>query len=901
MPPRGPGQFGELLQRLRVSAGLSQAELAEQAGMSQRGISDLERGERRTPHAATIRRLAEALRMSETERARLLDAARPSSDGVPASIAAEVDRPRNHNLPTELSSFVGRERELVEVKALLDAHRLVTLTGTGGGGKTRLALRAAVERLDVFSDGVWLVDLASATDAATVERAVLAAVGGREQPGRSVWESAVSLLRSRHTLLLMDNCEHLVDPIVRLTADLLRRCADVRVLATSREVLGLPGEAIWRVPPLSSPPQGRPGSPDQLLRHDAVRLFVERARLAQPAFAFSDENADGVAQICWRLDGIPLAIELAAAWLRVLSIAEIVERLDQRFELLTGRNAGAIPRHQTLQALVGWSHHLLSDSERMVFRRLAVFVGGWDLEAAEAICTLGAEADPHIRPATSSFGALNRSEVLDLIASLIDKSLMVADQTMAHSRYRLLETIRQYAQQKLLDSGEVEVARASHAAHYLAIAEQAEPLLFGADQEAWFDRLETDLDNVRAALGWWISDGSGGDQALRLAGALWRFWHLGLHHTEGLRWLERALARHDGQPSVARATALARAAYLANWTGQMRRAKELAQQGLQLAQSLADRPAAVTALLAFGDATLHEGAVDEARQHYQACLDTARADLGDQALIALVLHGLARAAALEGDYPHARELFERSLVVRRGMDDHVGTAISLYQLGRTASDAGDVERARPLLEEALSLLRRGSGQKWGIEHCLLHLSEIRRRAGDQPAAQAMAKEAETRARLDGDSGSVAWALGCLGRLALERGDFEMARQHQQERLRLEVDAGNRFGIVRALEQLASVASADGQPRLAAVLFGVADGLASRYRVTRRAADQPEYAQDVARARALSEDAAFADAWAEGHRMTLDQVVRIALDEAPAHPPGDQSSDSTSITSLQLPL
>jgi predicted ATPase/class 3 adenylate cyclase len=790
-----------------------------------------------------------------------------------------------HNFPVQLTSFIGREREVAEIQELLASNRLVTLTGTGGVGKTRLALRAAAEVLDAIRDGVWFVDLAPVTDGALVERGVLAAVGGREQPAQSARETLITLLRSRNTLLLLDNCEHLLDTTARLTAELLRQCPRVRVMATSREVLGLPGEAIWRVPSLSSPIEGPHQPPEQLLRYDAVRLFVERARLAQPAFTVSDENADAVTLLCTRLDGIPLAIELAAARLQVLSVAEIVQRLDHRFQLLTGGKRGATQRHQTLQALVDWSHDLLPDAERVLFRRLAVFASGWDLEAAEAVCTTRAEVEPDPRPSTSAFGTLNPSNVLDLTAGLVDKSLVVTDQVTARSRYRLLETIRQYAQQKLLGSGEAETLRARHAAHYLAQAEQAESQLFGAFQESWFDYLETNLDNVRATLTWFISSVSHGDEVLRLAGALWRFWHLGLHHAEGVSWLERALACDSGQSSVARARALARAAYLATWTGQTRRAKELAQQGLELAQMLEDRPSAVTALQALGDAALEEGFLVEARKYYEACLDRARAHLGDQALIGLALHGVGRVAAVQRDYTRARDLFEQALMVRRGMDDELGAAISLYQLGRIASDEGDAGRARPLLEEALSLLRHGSGQKWGVEHCLLHLSEIARRAGDQASARAMAEEAVMRARQDGDIGSVASALGCLGRLALDRRDLAAARQYQQERLRLQADARNRFGIVRALEQLALVAAADGDSRGAAMLFGAADGLASQFGITRRAVDQTEYTQDVARVRAQAEVATtFDDAWTEGQMMTLEHVVGLALTESADHRP-----------------
>jgi len=740
-------------------------------------------------------------------------------------------------------------------------------------------LRAAAEVLDAYPDGVWFVDLAPVTDAALVPPMVLTAVGGREQSRQSAQQTLIGWLRLKNALLVLDNCEHLLEAVAPLTDQLLRQCARLQILTTSREVLGLSGEAIWRVPSLASPGDGPHGA-EQLLSYDAVQLFVDRARLAQPSFGLTDANARAITQVCRRLDGIPLALELAAARLGVLTVAEIAERLDDRFTLLTGKGRAVLRRHQTLEELVDWSHDLLRPAERVLFRRLAVFAGGWSLDAAEAVC--GGHGGAGALAGSSGLGSeVVASEVLDLLASLLDKSLVETEEIAGRKRFRLLETIRQYAQHKLDDAGETQMIRSGHLAHYLAQAERAEPELFGPSQDDWFERLEADFDNMRAALTWSLAEGRRPDQAVRLTASLWHLWHLGLHHAEGLRWLERALAgeMEPGQ-TVARARALGRAACLASWTGQLQRAQQLAQQALRIALELGDESGAATALLASGDAVLLAGDVVAARPYYEAGLVWAR-KLDNQALVGLLLQGLGRLTRREGDYARARDLFEQSLAVRRRMGDVAGTAISLYHLGRTAADEGDAERGRPVLEHAVALLRRGTGQKWGIEHCLNCLADIERRAGKYASASAMAEEALARGQQDGDMGSVAWSLSYLGRIAFDRGDLATARQRHEESLKLAAEIGDLSNIVRGLEQLSTVACSEGDSRRAAALLGSAEALARRHRIARRLAEQSEYTQDIARVRAASEPEAHEKAWAAGQAMGLEQAVAVALRDASA--------------------
>jgi non-specific serine/threonine protein kinase len=413
------------------------------------------------------------------------------------------ERPPN-NLPLELSSFVGRERELAEVERSLENTRLLTLTGSGGCGKTRLALAVAAELVGGLEDGVWLVELAPLADPSLVPQAVASTLGVREQPGRLLTETLSDYLRSKKMLLVLDNCEHLIEACATLVEALLRSCPELCVLATSREALGITGEVAWPVPSLSLPDVRRLPNIESLPQYESARLFVERAVAVKPAFALTEQNAASVAQICYRLDGIPLALELAAARTKVLSVEQIADRLDDCFGLLADGGRTALPRQRTLHATMDWSHELLSEEERALFRRLSVFAGGFTLEAAESVCA-GEE--------------LERNEVLQLLSHLVDKSLVTAREVSGEARHHLLETVRQYGWEKLSESGETGLVRERHAEYYLALAEEAEPELKAERQVAWLERFERDHDNLRAAMAWLLGRGES-EEAARFGWAL---------------------------------------------------------------------------------------------------------------------------------------------------------------------------------------------------------------------------------------------------------------------------------------------------------------------------------------------------------------------------------------------
>jgi len=618
------------------------------------------------------------------------------------------------NLPSALTSFVGRAKEIAEVRRLLAGTRLLTLTGPGGAGKTRLALEVARGLLPDYPDGVWLVELEAITDPQLIPGAVAATFDIRERPEQSAAEALAAVLKSKTLLLVLDNCEHVVSACAAFTEALLRRCAGVRILATSREPLGIMGETQWRVPPLSLPdPRGaRRGEPTDF---EAVQLFRDRAKASLPAFEVTERNAAAVLQICARLDGMPLAIELAAARVRAFGVEEIAARLGDR--LLTGANPSAAPRHQTLQAVTDWSYQLLPERERAVFRRLAVFSGGWTLRAAEALCAGPGE------PA---------ADLPDLLMYLVDKSLVMADTREGEARYRLLDTVRQYALERLDESGEADDTRRRHRDWYLALAAEAEPHLTGRGQKEWLDRLETEHDNFRAALEYSKGAADGEAPELRLVGALYWFWFLHGHWSEGRRRLESALARGDGADPAALPKAMQGAMFFAWRQGDSSRAVTLGEQGLAVCAGQRDEQGRARLLTWLALAALQRDAGRQAAAWAAESLDVART-LGDKWLLSLALGNLGTVARHEGDYNRASEYYGECLSLAREVDDNFRISYSLRNIGIVALHQGNYDRARAAYKESL-IVGRDIGDRWVAEECFLGLAGVASLRGEHEQA-----------------------------------------------------------------------------------------------------------------------------------------------------------------------
>ncbi|MBC8065610.1 MAG: tetratricopeptide repeat protein [Chlorobia bacterium] len=584
----------------------------------------------------------------------------------------------SNNLPIQLTSFVGREREMEEVRGLLESSRLVTLTGSGGAGKTRLALQVAADVIENFSDGAWLVELAALTEPAQVLRTITQSLGIHEESGRPLIDVLVESIRAKRTLLILDNCEHLLDACAETSELLLRAVPDLRILTTSREPLGIAGERTYRVPSLGLPPQisvgPNPHTPGEvaftaadLNQYEAVRLFIDRAVLSSPSFVVTNESAPALAQLCTRLDGIPLALELAAARCRALSVQEIYARLDDRFRLLTGGSRTALPRQKTLRALVDWSYDLLSEPERMLLMRLSVFSNGWTIEAAESVCLQVSGED---------------EDVLDLIMSLVDKSLVIADSGQVGTRYRLLQTVRDYALDRLLVTGGVEQVRSAHRDFFYGLTVSAAGHLRGIDQKSWLDRLESEHDNLRAAIQWSVMQGDMEEKGLQMCSNLYYFWWIRGHLSEGKSWHQQLLQVTSGRHSIARGNALQTGGNFALYQGDYATAKELFEQSLDVCQGL-----------------------------------------GSAFDIAVSLHNLAHVAHLKGDLAEAKPLYEQSLTIRRELNDQNGMTATLNNLANVAQDLGDFGGARAMHEEALAV-RRSLGGDQAIAQTLQNLGNL---------------------------------------------------------------------------------------------------------------------------------------------------------------------------------
>ncbi len=622
-----------------------------------------------------------------------------------------------NNLPRQLTSFVGREREMADIRRLLSTTCLLTLTGASGSGKTRLALQVSADLLEEFPDGVWWVELAALSDPALVPQTVASTLSVREQSGRPMTETLLDHFRPKKILIVLDNCEHLLSTCAQLAGSLLRSCPHLKILATSREGLSITGETLYPIPSLSLPDLQRLPPVEHLTRYESVRLFIERTMAVLPAFTMTSRNAQAVVQVCQRLDGIPLAIELAAARTKVLPVEQIAARLDDRFRFLTGGSRTALPRHQTLRAAMDWGYDLLSEQERGLLRRLSVFAGGWTLEDAEAVCVgEGVEA----------------TDVLNLLTHLVDKSLVVAEERDGTGRYRLLETVRQYSRDRLLESREAAEVRRQHRDWYLAMAERAEPELQGPQQRVWLDRLETEHDNLRAALEWSSTEDEGTDAGLRLAGALRRFWLMHGHWSEGRGWLERALARGSAAPSSALLKALHGVTMFVRSQGDHARGAVLSEKGLALAREMGDKDFAVRFLFNSGMAAARRGDYAAAVALCEDGIAVAR-DFGDEWLLGLALSMLGNVQRNRGDYGRAAALHKEGVALIREVGDKWLTGYSLHGLGAVALHEGDHRRAAAIFKEALFALRE-LGDRSVTGECLEGLAGVACAEGDYERA-----------------------------------------------------------------------------------------------------------------------------------------------------------------------
>jgi len=772
-------------------------------------------------------------------------------------------------LPIPLTRFLGREMEIADVTRLLGTSRLVTLIGAGGVGKTRLALHVASDLRGAFEDGIAFVDLAPLTDEALVPWAVASALDLADRPDRRLVDSVADYLRSKRFLLVVDNCEHVIDGGARLVDTLLHAVPRLAVLATSRQPLGIDGERTWRVPSLSVPIAGQAVTIDEVATYAAMRLFVDRAVTAQPSFAPTRDNIGAIARTCQRLDGIPLAIELAAAWARILSVDQVAARLDDRFALLIDGSRTAPARQRTLRAAIDWSYDLLADADRALLRRLSVFAGGWTLEAAEAVC-VGEE--------------LAADDVLHALARLVDRSLVQMETHAGEVRYRLLETIRAYGAERLPEAGELVETRGKHQRCYLALAERSGGGLIGPDQLVWLDRLEWEQDNLRAALDWSLDPearvGASLVTGLRLAGALALAWDMRSPPSEDRDRLTALLAAEG--PAVqfraypaARARALLTAGELAFYHGDYAAMGAWLRESVALAKRAGDDACAARAILFLAYFDAAEGDIGRARVHAEEALSLSRRR-GDQDWTATAIYALANLDRRQGRYGRAQARYEESLARYRAEGNQWAAALPMWRLGELARVQGDAATARLLYEESLAIFGQ-FGDRMRMARPLGGLAELALEAGDLTIAEDLLERRLALQRAMDDKPEIGDALRLLARLAIERGDLGRAMTLLRDSVALLAVVGALHYTVRWLDDAGMLAEAMEQPARALRLWAASRTLREASGQPRKPVDHARIARGVAHAREALEPEMAASACIAGRALTLEQAIAEALD------------------------
>jgi predicted ATPase len=853
--------FGDLLKYLRTRARLTQREVAIAVGYSEAQISRLEQNQRPPDLATLVALFIPALYIEDEPEtiSRFMELATQargetlSASGqitFSRSVQREVtetievlDEPQKHNLPLQLTSFIGREKEQNEIIRLLEKNRLVTLAGIGGIGKTRLAHQVGGKLLGDFPDGVWFIPLDSVSDPGLVSETVASVFDIREGAGRPVIEILMNVLRKKTALLILDNCEHLLDSCAQLAMSLLTNCPNLKILTTSREILNIKGEATYYLPSLSIPEDNKL-SAEQLTEHESIRLFMERAALALSSFQWTKENTQTVVEICRRVDGIPLAIELAAARVNILQVQEILKQLNDSFDLLANSSRGILRRQETLQASMDWSWGLLAESEQRFLRQLSIFAGGWTLESAQAIC---------------------EGEALNLISSLVKKSLMMVDQKVeGETRYRFHEIVRQYARERLLESGEEERTRTRHLQFFLQLCEQAEPALRGPGQAKWFSWLFAESDNLRAALAW--AEQTDVQAGLSILGGLLRYWQT-LNVREGARWLSAFLQKPETHtyPNL-RAKALYTYGRIMIDLQQFEASHSAAEECLALYRSCGDRQGEVDGMLGLGWESTNAAKKKELNQR---ALELAQV-LGDVQRQSIALWQLGWSSHNKGRFVY----WEKAIALDRSSGDLLALAGGLGAMGYFLVMDGEIESAQKYLDESTRLYKQLNFKP--ASSALLAYAQIALARGDFVKARAYLQENARLGHELGNQQDYLWSRAHLGYVALREDMIDEAHQIFMETARDFQKDRYLIGVVFALEGIAELYVAVGKPEYAARLVGWAEAARQKLGDTRPLLEQANVDKIIAACLTGMGESAFSDAYDEGQGMTLAQAINYAL-------------------------
>ncbi len=887
--------FGIWLRKQRHALDLTRQAFADQVGCAEVTLRRIEAGTLK-PSKELANLLLEKLGTPEGERSRWISFARGRS-GFPSQPFPPLNKPKS-NLPTPLTTFIGREKEQLDIIQLITKHRLVTLTGSGGVGKTRLSIKIGEQILENYPDGVWLAELAPILDPLLVPRTTAIAIGLRDEPQRPVIEMLCDYLCEKSMLIILDNCEHLLESCSQMVDRVLRAAPNVHILATSRESLGVDGELTYRVPSLGLPDLNNLPPTESLSQYEAVQLFIDRATSAVPALTVSKDNAPLLAQICARMEGIPLAIELAAAKVRVLSIEQIAERLDDRFSLLTSGNRAALPRYQTLRATIDWSYNLLSLVEQILFRRLSAFVGGWTLKAAESVCI-----DESVK----------REDILNLMEKLVNKSLVITEESHHELRYGMLETLRQYAHEKLVESGETDPLQDKHLEFYLNLAETAEPHIIRPEQVEWLPVLEADYENIRVALEWALSKESPEPSQNFCVDLHW-FWKVRGYWLEGLNWLERALAKSSQNESknekLVRARALAVHTSLKMQLGIAEGALASAQASLVLALEVSDKKAVAIAKFYTGVAL--RGADDEQAHSFLEQSFAEFQELNEVFWQAYCFFWLS--FFLGAPKFKSRDIFVRELELARNAGERLVLSNILYFYAYFLLAINHFEEAKESAEESDRLLKQIGSEGTSVN--VLLLGDIAWLEGDAQKARSLYAKAEESQRVLGNKLFTSICMTGLGFLLMEEEDLDGAQVYLEQALVLSRETGRKDFIGKQLLQLSNLFYLQGKRE--AFRQSVKEGFSlNKYLFTSDKAvflvtilgslyfQEPENSSRLlgvinkyekenyipfasvvrekrycvraeAHARKLLGKAAFEAAFAEGQKMSLDEGLDLAL-------------------------
>jgi predicted ATPase/class 3 adenylate cyclase/Tfp pilus assembly protein PilF len=696
---------------------------------------------------------------------------------------------RPNNLPFQLTNFIGREKEMREVKELLAGTHLLTLLGSGGSGKTRLALQVGADAIDHYNNGVWFVELEQLSDPILLPQTINQALKVQEESQKSPEDTLCAYVKDKEMLIILDNCEHIADACAHIAEKLLRSAPKLKMIVTSREALKCDGEQTHRLPSLETPQKRKKYTSEQLAEFESVKLFVERAQAVNPSFGITDENAPVIAGICSDLDGIPLAIELAAARIKVLSVEKIYERLSDRFKLLTGGKRTALPRQQTLKALIDWSYELLADNEKRMWEKLSVFSGGWTMEAAEKICH-----DDEI----------SEYDILDILINLTEKSIIIYDGEK--DRYRMLESIRQYGDDLLKNSGNKEAMSAMHLKHFMELAITSEVKLAGDEVKKWLEILETENGNMEAAMHWSVS---GGDQneGGKLAASFANYWLNRSYLTTASYWLDLILAGSPEMDRAIRGNILGIAGLFANMLGDSEKAEKLIEEGLVISRELGNKDDVASGLNNLASVVYERGDYTKARELIEETLAIDR-ESGDPSKISFSLINLGTVARLQGDYETAGKLLEESLAIRRKAKNKFAISSSLNTLGILHSNLGEYEKAKAYVQEGLKIAEE-LGNNYGIADAYGLMGNIEASIGNFEEAKKLQKDSLQIFEEMGKKNKTADCYSNLGNIAHQCGDNVQALELLEKGLDLQRSIGDKFGIALTLLRIGNVKISEG--------------------------------------------------------------------------------------------